>query len=84
MIIIDINDFAIIKYIIYYCNVLQMMRFLFDHESFQKDLNYFSMNVKRFNDSRVYNEMHIKNLMMKEIKRTIHKNYNDFNIYCHQ
>ena len=31
---IDISDLAITKYIIYYRNVIQIVRFLFDHEFF--------------------------------------------------
>ena len=38
-----------------------MMRFLFDHKSFQKNLNYVSMRVKTINDSHVYNEMYTEN-----------------------
>ena len=61
IIIIDINDFAITKYIIYYRDVFQIMCFLLDHKSFQKNLNYALMRIKTSNDSCVYNEMHIKN-----------------------
>ena len=37
------------------------MRFLLNHESFQKNLNYILMRVKTIDDNRVYNKMHIKN-----------------------
>ena len=58
---IDINDLAITEYIIYYRDVIQIVRFLLNHELFQKNLNYVLMRVKTIDDNRVYNEMHIKN-----------------------
>ena len=41
------------------------MRFLLDHEPFQKNLNYVLMYMKTINDSRVYNEMYIENWWWK-------------------
>ena len=62
---IDINDLAIIKYIIYYRDVIQIVRFLLNHELFQKNLNYILICVKTIDDNRVYNKMHIKNWWWK-------------------
>ena len=61
IVIIDINDFTITKYIIYYRDVFQMIRFFLDHKSFQKKLNYISVRIKTINNNDVYNKIYIKN-----------------------
>ena len=45
----------------YYRDVVEIVRFMLEHELFQNNLTYASIQLKTTNDIRIYTEMHAEN-----------------------
>ena len=56
-----VNDLERIEYNMYYRDVVEIVRFMLEHELFQNNLTYASIQLKTANDIRVYTEMHTEN-----------------------